>query len=521
MSEENKQRTDDESVELGSVLQLSPHTPTTREDTVEQPADGKGFISLDEVYENAGTEAIALLARNCAEYSKNNRLSPEGLSVLRISGTESLMPGYDRFNAMKGGESFVDSLKKGFIIVIKAIKALIIKVIDFIVTKIRTVLGFEKTEKELAIVAEQTKNAQGAVSRLLTKLAEGVDFKFDFNEFYGDLPDQVTSGEIFNIVKGKNRSSIEQIEQLNESRQLLAEANQVLMKSGAVARHATARYKEAVAELRAAAEKDGFNKSHIIKFRNDLESEVAGTLDVSEMTATTEKLLTTIYNLDLKGTGLDSTIKGQMTKLREEVGQSQPLVLDREITKRIMGLKASMTKIMEKSSSVKYDATEVQRLKDLIAVSDAELLEVISTKTGDTGLIQMGYTEYSNIISTYIQHCDLLSTVIVNIKKTIASLVNWTNKVDKLMTAYVAGDIAKIISVQGEVYEGKDAEFYHKESGKLNTVVDYDGLFIARHPKFAALVSVWRQHGASLYKKYNGAFREVNKLLAMIGVRTI
>ncbi len=517
---EVQQRTDDESVELGTVLQLAPHEPRTKVNAEDGgPSDGKGYISLDEVYEQAGTESIAILAANCAEFSKNRRLSPAGMSVLRLDGCESFMPGFDRLNGIKGGESFVDALKKGFLVVIKVIKTTIIKILDWCVSKIRIMLGFEKTEKEIAIVAEQTNNAQGAVSRLLTKISEGVGFKFDFNEFYDSLPPNVTSGEIFNIVHARGRNAAAQVEKLATLKPVIASATEELMKAGQVARNARAKYKRAVDELREAAKGD-VSEADIIKFRNALESEVAGSLDPSAMTKATSQLLTEIYNIDLKGTGLDSTIKGQMQEFRQQVAESQPLVLDPALAKRIMELKGSIHKVMAASAMTKYDPEEMKALKDLINVADAELLETISTKTGKTGLLEMGYTEYSNIISTYVQHADLLSSILTTTKKTMASLAKWTNNVDKLTTAYVADDIRKIISVQNEIF-GEDAKEFVTDKGNLNTVVDYDGLFIARHPKFSAAVTVWRAEGAKLYKKYNGLFREVNKLLASIGVRTI
>lgn len=521
MSEEKKQRTDDKSVELGSVLQLAPHTPSTREQAVEKPEDGKGFISLDEVYENGGLEAFSILGNNCKQLMDYKRLSASGMTVLKLDGCENFMPGYDRQNAIMGGEGFVDSLKKGFVIVIKAIKAMIIKILDWVVGKVRVMLGFEKTEKELAIVAEKTEEAQGSLSRILTKITEGVDFKWDFKAFYADLPDNVTSGELFNIVYARNRNTKEQIEKLSQSKALIAEANRVLMSAGQTARRARSIYKEAVANLRIAFEGGNFSQADVIKFRNTLESEVASSLNPTEMNKITERLLNEIYNLDLKGTGIDSTIKGQMEKLRQEVAQTKPFVINPEMVNNIMNLKKNLVNVMAGQAATRYDPEEMKLLKDLISVKDAELLEVMSTKTAETGYLQMGYTQYSAIISEFVQRADLLSSILAQVKKTLASLVKWTNDVDKVMLAYVAGDVSKIIAAQAEVMGDKAKDLYHEGTNKPNTIVDYDKLFIARHPKFSAAVTVWRAEGANFYKKYAGAFREVNKLLASIGVRTI
>lgn len=521
MSEEKKQRTDDESVELGSVLQLAPHTPSTREAAVEKPEDGKGFISLDEVYENGGLEAFSILGANCKQLLDNKRLSVSGMTVLKISGCESFMPGFDRQNAIMGGESFVDSLKKGFLVVIKAVKAIVIKVLDWVVTKVRVMLGFEKTEKELAIIAEKTNEAQGSLSRILTKITEGVDFKWDFNAFYADLPNNVTSGELFNIVYARNRNTKEQIEKLAQSKSLLTEANRVLMSAGQTARRARSLYNQAVADLRIAFDGGNLSQADVIKFRNTLESEVASSLNPTEMTKVTEKLLEEIYNLDLKGTGIDSTVKGQMDKLRQEVAQTKPFVINPDMVNNIMNLKKNLVNVMNGQAATRYDPEEMKLLKDLISVKDAELLEIMSTKTAETGFLQMGYTQYAAIISEFVQRADLLSSILAQVKKTMASLVKWTNDVDKVMLAYVAGDISKIVAAQTEVMGDKAKDLYHEGTNKPNTIVDYDKLFIARHPKFAAAVTVWRSEGANFYKKYAGAFREINKLLASIGVRTI
>lgn len=530
MSEEKKQRTDDESVELGSVLQLAPHTPTTKEDSVEKPADGKGFISLDEVYETRGFEALETLARNCHELDKNRRLSVSGFTVLKLDGCENFMPGFDRQNALQGSESFIDKLKAGFLVIIKGIKEIIIKVIDYIVTKIRVLLGFEKTERELAIVAEKTNDAKGSVAQVLRRITEKSGFDWEHTSFYEGLPANITSGEMFNIVHGKNRTLMEQVQKLADSKGLLGEASLVLASAGQSARRARSLYKEAVADLRAVADAGEIGPSDIARFRQRLEEEIVTTLDPKAMSATIDKLMSEIYNLDVKSIGGGDSVAKVINEYRKSIGESKAFVATPELTASIMKVKADIVNGMIKGTLGKYDPEEIKLLKDMISVEDAKVLENMS-KIPNSGHLAMGYTEYANIIAQYVQHADLLSNILTQIKKTLARLTKWTNDVDRVLVGYVANDLKAVIEAQEEVLGSEKAEELlikqsdeDKAKGKarqLKTVVDYDKLFISKHPYFAALMTVVRAEGGKLYKKYNGAFREVNKALSAIGVRTI
>lgn len=525
MSEEKKQRTDDESVKLGTSTQLAPHGERTREGTVDEPEDGKGFISLDEVYETKGFETFETLAYNCQQLDKNKRLSSSGFTVLKLDGCEGFLPGFDRQNAIMGGESFMEALKNGFVAFIKGLKKIIVAVLDWVVGRIRVLLGFEKTERELELVRKNVDLAQELIFEVVSRISSGSDFKLEAANLYEGLPKNITQGEMFNIVYARNRTAMEQVQKLSESNPILKEAATVLMSAGQVARTARATYRQALDNLRIAADSGRVGEADIAKFNNALEEEIITTLNPTRMNNVVNKLLDEVYNIDIKGLGAGWEISKKVAHFRKEIGQSTPLVLDDTKVKAIMDNKEALVRALRSQSLGNFNPGDIKDLQDLISGKDAEVLDKLNAVSGAPKVLNLKYSTYANQISQFIQHADLLSSIVAQTKKNLASLVKWTNDIDRVMAAYIAGDIKKIISVQAEVMDPKKADELIHDKGKstesLLTVIDYDKMFMAANPKFAGAVKMWRAEGAGFYKKYGALFAKANKALAAIGVRTI
>ena len=523
MSEEKKQRTDDESVELGTNTQLAPHADRTKEDTVEKPADGKGFISLDEVYETRGFETFDTLATNCKQYHDNKRLSTSGFTVLKIDGCEGFLPGFDRQNGILGGEGFVQALKDGFVRFIKELKRIIIVVLDWVVGRVRVLLGFEKTERELELINQNTQLAKKGIFAILKNISAGTEFGPSPEDLYKLLPNNIMQGEMFNIIHAKNREMQEQIQKLADSNGRLKDAAEALMTAGQVSRKARNAYRIAIEDLKNAADAGKVTDAHIAKFNNVLEEEVITTLNPTNMNRVVDKLLQEIYNLDVGSLGGDKTLSAKIAGFRKEIEKSSPLVLDPELSAKIMENKEVLVRAMRAQSLANFDPRDIKDLQDLLSGKDAEIINAITAAStqANTSVLNLKYSDYANQIAQYVQHADLLSSIIASVKKTLASLVKWSNNVDRVLTAYVAKDIATIISVQREVMGVDKAKTLETDLGTLGTVVNYDALFLADAPYFQGVKNVWRAEGAKFYKKYAGAFREVNKHLAAIGVKTI
>lgn len=527
---EAKQVKDDDSAELGSVLQLAPHTPTNKVDTITRGKDGEEYISLDDIYSTTGQEAFQAVVDNCRSYMNSKRLHKSAFTALRIDGVEGLVPGYDRLNSVRGGESFIDSLKKGFVVVIKAVKKFCITVIDWVVLRIRTLLGFEKTEKELAIVNEYSQAVKENIIRLLVMMANVEGVKLDAPELFAALPGNVSNMEAFSLIYNANRTSVEQAQLLSTLDKQLSEAEELIYKAGQRARSSTSRYQQAVRKLEQAfKDKDNFSQADILEFRHALDHEVMEELDPKPLTDMVHALVSKVWGIDLGDIGIESNFKASMQANREAIDKVAAVRMSPELYTVYNDLSKKMSKIILANSTKRFDANQLANLKSLIEVKDAELVQAIEAFLPGSGIITTTYAAYSGSISRYISQLEYLVNIIGQVRRSIAGIINWSNKVDKLMLGYISKDIKTIMAAEDETLtqEAIDgiAEWSTDDKTDPNRKrigsrldVDYDALFITKHPKLHGILSAWRGKTSEFRKKHTQLINNINTELKKIGV---
>jgi hypothetical protein len=520
---EQAQKTDDDSIELSTVLQLSPQTPTDKVSVVKDK-EGTEYISLDETYEVTGQEALNTLAANCREYLNNKRLHPSGFSVLKISGCESMMPMYDRMNGIRGGESFLSTLKTGFLAIIKAAKKFLLAVIDWIVLRIRTLLGFEKTEKELAIVAEHSEDVRKQLVSLLSSLIGADKVDLDIAEMFEALPNEVTQRDAFNIIHNRNKSIIDQIDVLAKLQGDLEGIETTIKNAGHNARQSRGRYQQAVAKLRKAWEdKENFTNADIIEFRNMLDNEVGVVLNPDPIRKQLAKLVDQAYDIDLGSVGADKAFKQNLTAAKDVLEKSIPVRVTPADYEKVKKVGERMGTIMLKAS-VPFDPDTLKFLKDVIEVKDAELIESIDAVFDKAGVLKMTYTSYCSTINEYTWALNQLVTVSGNVRRSIAGIVNWSVKVDKLMYTYLSKDLNTIINTEKELLNengNKITAVYDNAGNRIDTTsnVNYDQLYLAKHPYIGSALMTYRAKTGDLRKNFK-IIERVNAGLKAMGVQS-
>lgn len=520
---EVKQVKDDDSVELGTVLQLAPHTPTNKVDSITRGKDGEEYISLDDVYSTTGQESFQQVVDNCRAYIKNKRLHRSGFEALRISGVEGLVPGYDRLNAIRGGESFIDSLKKGFVTIIKAVKRFCLAVIDWIILRIRTLLGFEKTEKELAIVAEYSDSVKAKIGKLLALMANEDGVSLDVNELFSGLPDNVSNQDAFTIIQHKNRNALEQSQALVGLTKDLDKAEEIILAAGQRARSSASRYQMATRKLEQAFKnKDTFNESDILEYRHALDREILEELDAKPLTDMVSDIVSKAWGIDLGDIGIESNFKASMEKNREAIQATVKVRLNEEFYEEYRKISSQLSRVLMSASKRRYDANQLANLKSLIEVKDAELIQAIDAFAPGSGILTATYSTYSGLITRYISQLEYLVTLVSQIRRSIAGIVNWSNKVDKLMLAYISRDIKNILETESEVLPPAGIDAVRAEDSgerKRSTLdIDYDALFINKHPKLSGILEAWRGQTMNFRKKNIGIINTINEELKKIGI---
>lgn len=521
MAEE--QKTDDDSIELSTVVQLSPHVNTDQISVVARDGDGKEYISLDEAYEVTGQESLGILAANCQQYLQHRRLSQSGLTALRIDGVEGLVPGYDRFNAYKGGESFIDALKKGFITIVKAAKRFLLAVVDWIVNKIKALLGFSKTEKELKIVADVSEDLKKDLGVLLSNItgADGIDL--DIEELYAALPGNVTATEAFSIIHNRNKTAMDQLETLEEIAKDLEDAENLILNSGNIARQSRSRYQQAARKLRAAfKDPETFSVADVIEFRSALDEEVGVNLNPAPLRDMLSGLIDKVYGINLGEVGLDKDFKDNLRKQRDSLTKLDSVKVTASDYEKVRRISKKMNTILLRASRDHFDPAVLDQLKDVIDVKDGELIDAIDRTFDNMGVLKMSYTSYMSSINEYSASLEHLATIAGQIRRSIAGVVNWANKVDKLMISYISQDISKMVAAEKETLNptGLSITAINNAQGEqVDTAmfVDYDKMLIAKHPYIGSAIMAWRMNSEELRKSYKVIDR-INAGLKAIGI---
>lgn len=524
MSEENK-KADDDSVELSTVLQLSPHTPTDKVSVV-KGEEGQEYISLDETYEVTGQESLQILAANCREYMKNKRLHPSAFSVLKISGCEGLVPTYDRMNGVIGGESFLKALKNGFIAIIKAAKKFLIAVVDWIVLRVRTLLGFEKTERELAITAEHCDKVKEDIIGLLSSIV-GVDRPNDFilpAELYEALDGNVTQREAFSIIQSKNRTAVEQVEALESIRSQLRDVENTIATSSSVAKESRSRYQHAVDRLRKAwtDNQEGFTDADVIEFRAVLDDELAVKLNPMPIYQELTKLIDKAYGIDLGSVGTSAKFKEQMSRYKNDLEKTVSVKVTPEQFERVKAVGEQMGRLLVKAS-IPYDERQLNIFKDIIELKDADLIEAIDVAYPSAGVLKMSYSAYCATVNDYIMALNLMIRTASDVRKSIAKIISWSNNVDKLMISYLSKDLKAILAAENEVLKPGGLIIADTGNGDGERVdstqtLDYDKLFVNKHPIIGTALMAYRLKVGEIRKNYKIIDR-INVGLKALGIQ--
>lgn len=521
MSEENK-TTDDDSVALSTVIQLGPHTPTDKVSVIKDK-EGTEYVSLDETYEVTGQESLQILAANCREYLNNKRLHPSAFSVLMISGCEGLVPSYDRMNGVIGGESFLSTLKQGFIAIIKAAKKFLLAVIDWIVLRIRSLLGFEKTEKELAIIAEYSDDVKKSLVALLSSLIGGDKIDLNVGEFYDALPGDLTQRDAFSIVYNRNKKTIDQLDTLASLQTRLESIDTIIKNAGQDARQSRSRYQQAVAKLRAAwADQETFSNADVIEFRTMIDEEVAIKLNPAPIRKELSGIIDEVYDIDLGSIGADKAFKQNLSSYKDVLEKTIPVRVTTDEYERIKKVSEHMGAIMLKATHP-FDTTTLNFLKDVIEVKDAELIESIDNVFDKAGILKMSYTSYCSIINEYTWALNQLISISGNVRRSIANIVKWSTNVDKMLITYLSKDIKTIINTEEELLNetgNRITAVYNDKGQRVDTTsnINYDELFLAKHPYIGTALHTYRAKTGDLRKNFK-IIQRVNDGLKSLGVK--
>lgn len=524
MAEEKNQVTDDESVELGSTIQLSPHAPTNKIKVECKGKDGTEYVSLDDVYEVNGNESLNIIAENCRQYMASRKLNKNGFSALMISGSESFVPGYDVMNGIKGGESFFDALKKGFVIMIKAIKRIIVAIVEWIILKLRSFLGFEKTTKELEIIRTHSENVKTLIGALLTDIMpKGQTFNWaEYNQaMVGDLSD----ADAFAIVRGKAKSLSDQMEAYVDSVPDIKVAEEELRKAVAVSKTVQSRYRQAVAKLRNASKNGNVGNDDIVEFVTFINEEVGINMNFNPIRAALIKLMDKIADVDVKGLFMENGPSDAARQGRDILLDKTKVAVSLYDREKVIGYINKVSSVLASPGFENFDPAVATAMKDLIDVKDAEFIDELGRLFPKMGEVRMTYMTFSNTYKNFVNNINRALEILAAVKTSIANMTAYANKADRIMLTYMSRDIAAIAKMDETELNAKMYDLLHPNDGgtvqeRSVLLMDYDSMFADKHPWYHALVHLRRDKAKEFLNK-NKIFKKIDDELAKLGIKGI
>ncbi|QDJ97079.1 virion structural protein [Aeromonas phage D3] len=505
-----------EEKKLGSVIQLSPHGQSENVRMISQPEDGEPLVSLDDMYEVTGQEAITKLVRSCNEYFKKGRLAKESMTCLNLVGAESFVPMYDKYNARLGGESFVKGLKDGFVAVIKAIIKWIKALTAWIINGVKTLLGFNKTEHECAIASENADSITKNVSALLGSVFE--TGKDEYTAWVNDtamvegIPNNLGNRNTVKVIHAKTLSAEESLAKMVANTEVINQVDKLIADSRAREQKAASDYKVAIARLRRKAKEEKVTESDVAEFVEELERIVFQDIKFRELAKTSKDLISSLFDIEIKDLGYDANFKELKELTRNQIITTQVKTFDRQeavFAKALAGIK----KRTADASTRFLDTKAMTAFSEIADEDDAIFIRGVSEITGNG--IMGDFATFKTRQRGYLELIETVTRVLASTKATMNSMVDYNSRLKAITAAYVVRDLEAIADYNKKISK-ENADILTQGGGSLFFDMDDTSVLKSYYPGLHVTDDlVLAIRNARELPKVKGA---INNLLGSLGV---
>lgn len=442
--------TDEEIVDIGTVIQLSPHARTTQFTEVQKNSEGNDLVSLDEIYVKTGQESINKIIAGI-RLTEHGKLSIQGCEGFTQFDTKGMSPFPDKLNYHKGAEGFFTALKEGLVWIIKSVIKFIKGIYNWIVDRFKRLFGLEKTLKEAEYVAEKSDTINNMTAQLVALL--GGTKEYDPVEMYNSLGKNKTQDEQFMIIKSRLSSSEDAITRIGTSLPAFAEAKGILDKLGANTSKVQSHYEREIKTLRGKFRSKDITAGDIQRFKLFLEEEAFVTLDVSDIVKIITIVYDEFYGIELKDLGLE----GKMSHVRALLKDNVEVVSAKLNPAAVEALKAArrtiardLSKDLGKGKSmndIKMSDKTFAKFSDILTVTDAEFIDELTTHLPDSvaGGLAQSYAIFATKIRDYTDIIEITLKTINECAKTYTNIIVWHAKISAIMASYLTKDVKAIM----------------------------------------------------------------------------
>lgn len=426
--------------EIGSVLQLAPHQKNTTFTTVTKGEEGD-LVSLDELYEKTGQEAINTFIKGFDTLVKNNKLGRDHGLALNIQGAENWMVVPDRLNAIKGGEGFFGAIRDGIVTVVKAIIAFISGICNWIATRIKALIGWGQTAKETEFLHDHSDDVKEATYELLKSFGVPVD-----KEFLESIPNGITITETFSITKKRIADNKEAFDALSKASEYIKGYREKFNTWTSEVRGSKREYDRLMTGLRNGARAGRLTTGDLTDFILGIHEVNIKYTDTRKIQEYLSGLVAVLYDTELHELGSTESFKllrDELDKITEQVKVSyDPSYSD--IIRASTNL-AFKNMFKEKGGRVPLKEGLVKELKNIVNVKDSEFIQAID-KEYPGSQISGAYLKFSHNISEYSGLLEYVLKLVQKVEISVNNMIRWRDNADCLMSAYIVGDVLGILA---------------------------------------------------------------------------
>lgn len=510
-----------EEVALGTVVQLGPHKNADQIRTVAINEDGEPLVSLDDTYEVTGQESIRILTKSCNEFFNKGRLAKESMTCLNLSGCETFVPMFDKYNARLGGESFVDKLKSGFMVVVKAIITYVRKVVDWIVVRVKSLFGFTKTKKEISANQVYADELARQVASLIFSASEsgGVseEDKLRAQDYFYSLPSHVTGKEACGIIVKRGEEASAGIKRLSEAGAVIKHAaTQVYSLSTEIGK-IRSDYNHAMAEFRRGVGEGKLDKAVVNKLTESLNVVLPQEV-VNKALKAVQDMSKEVYGIEVNGKGWTTNFRETAKAIDGQLGKQQ-MALTRDSAKMATRIAKDLADRV-RSEPIGMNAKAIGEMGILIDEKDAELIRNVANKAESVTHLIGDYLAYCQRVSMYAEINNYCMEQLQRTEATVASVVSWHSKLTAIASAYLVRDLEKIQKWHDEnkLYKQEHEEDPFKtEHGTPLLLLNQEDINRAMHPNGIGFSEEF-VYAFRAFKDLPNVKKAINNLLRSLGV---
>lgn len=404
------------------------------------------LIDLDAAYKKTGETKTNELVEGLERYINQKILGKREMELAGVKGGENFDPLPSKRNAVLGGESFITAVKDGFLKIIDFIIKFIKGAVNWVIERIKVLLGFSKTKAEIKACEDARSDMEKEVKSTLSGFGINPSF-YSLDQLVESAPRGIDRVEMIKYLSAKSKNETEMVKALTG---VIPDLTTLTRKLRDSSDSLTKRYKRFKVVLDSTRKKlaannvgdaDGYELSKAIK------DVMVISEDYGDVVASLSAVVSKLYGVNLDDSKI---LKEGFGVLRENIARNRAVATSKLNPEKLTGLYAEIgtlnNRIISESGNA-FDLSHVDTkvLKEVVSLDDANFINNLSDVVGNRQLIA-DYQAMAVSVRDFTAILESSSAICADISREIANFTKWKNNVDMYLAVAVTEDLKLIAS---------------------------------------------------------------------------